>query len=265
MGKALFVLSTGRCGTQWLADVLGQTVGERAEVRHEPLGDDYAPREMLGAGADPQPELADFIDQHVRVIEETLESRDYIECGHPLWSSLPYLLRRFEGRARVVHLVRHPVPVAFSWLTMGAYTPPFVSYVPERVLLSPFDDGVQFPAFRERWATMTPYEKALFYWAEVNALGLRLEREAGVPWLRVGFEALVHGGDLPRLLEFAGANADTAAASPGVVDKFVHLTECWADPGLIERHPEVMQVAGELGYDPLAFDERKLRARYSAV
>lgn len=263
MTSALFVLSTGRCGTQWLAGALAAALGDRAEVQHEPLGDDYAPREMLGAGAEPDPELAGFIDEHVRAIEQTLESRHYVECGHPLWSALPYLLRRFAGRARVIHLVRHPVPVAFSWLTMSAYTPPFVSYVPERVLLSPFDAGVQFPAFRERWPSMTPYEKALFYWAEVNALGLRLEREAGVPWLRVRFEDLVRGDALPRLVEFAGGDANNAVAPKGVIDKFVYLTECWADPRLIERHPEVMAVALELGYDPLAFDVDMLRARYS--
>jgi hypothetical protein len=263
MGNALFVLSTGRCGTQWLADVLAQALRGRAEVQHEPLGDDYAPREMLGAGAHPEPDLADFIGEHVRDIEETLATRDYVECGHPLWSSLPYLLRRFAGRARVVHLVRHPVPVAFSWLTMSAYTPPFASHVPERVLLSPFDAGVQFPAFRERWPSMSPYEKALFYWAEVNALGLRLEREAGVPWLRVRFEDIVRGDALARLVEFAGGDP-AAPVSRGVVDKFVYLTECWADPRLIERHPEVVALARELGYDPLHFDAEKLRSRYTA-
>ena len=83
MTSALFVLSTGRCGTQWLADVLSATLGDRAEVQHEPLGEDYAPRQMLGAGADPDPELADFIDEHLEAIERTLATRDYVECGHP--------------------------------------------------------------------------------------------------------------------------------------------------------------------------------------
>jgi hypothetical protein len=36
---------------------------------------------------------------------------------------------------------------------------------------------VLFPGYRELWRTLAPYEKALYYWAEVNAFGLRLQRE----------------------------------------------------------------------------------------
>ena len=264
MSYALFVLSTGRCGTQWLAEVLGSALGETAEVTHEPLGGDYAPREMLGVGDDPagtDPDLAAFVDQHVDAIERTLAKRNYVECGHPLWSTLPYLLRRFAGRARVVHLVRHPVPTAFSWLTQTAYTEPFGKHVPEKVLLSPFDEGVHFTSYRERWESLTPYEKALFYWAEVNAFGLRLEATANVPWLRIRFEDLANGGALPALLEFAGAETRDVPR-PGIVDVFGYSTDAWADPRLIEQHPDVMEVARVLGYDPLAFDVAKLRRRY---
>jgi hypothetical protein len=261
---ALFVLSTGRCGTQWLAEVLGAALGGRAVVRHEPLGDDYAPREMLGAGDDPasvDPELAAFIDEHADEIEQTLATRDYVECGHPLWSTLPYLLRRFAGRARVVHLVRHPVPTAFSWLTHTAYTEPFGKHTPVKVLLSPFDEGVHFTSYRERWESLTPYEKALFYWLEINAFGLRLEAHASVPWLRIRFEDLARGDALVRLLDFAGAEVRDVPR-PGMVDQFRYITDAWADPRLIEQHPDVMEVARVLGYDPLAFDAAKLRRRY---
>jgi len=262
---ATFILSTGRCGTQWLAHVLASALGERAEVRHEPLGDDYAPREMLGAGDDPasvDPELASFIDQHADDIERVLESRDYLECGHPLWSTLPYLLRRFAGRARVIHLVRHPVPTAISWLTHSAYIKPFATHIPEKVLLSPFDDGVHFVSYRERWATMTPYEKALFYWLEVNAFGVRLEAEGKAPWLRVRFEDLVRGDGLARVLAFANAEA-REVDRPGMVDQFRYICDT-CDPSLIAQHPDVMELARTLGYDPLGFDIDKLRSRYFA-
>lgn len=264
MSYALFVFSTGRCGTQWLAEVLVSALGETAEVAHEPLGDDYTPREMLGAGDDPagtDPELAELVDEHVRAIEQTLVTRNYVECGHPLWSTLPYLLRRLAGRARVIHLVRHPVPTAFSWLTHTAYTEPFGKHTPVKVLLSPFDEGVHFTSYRERWEALTPYEKALFYWVEVNAFGLRLEARANVPWLRIRFEDLASGGALPALLEFAGAETRDVRR-PGMVDQFRYITDAWADPLLIEQHPDVMEVARALGYDPLAFDAVKLRRRY---
>jgi hypothetical protein len=126
LNEALFVFSTGRCGTQWLARVLGRSGGERVQVTHEPLHSDYASRAMLGAG-DPSrldPGDAQPILEHVAHIEATLATGAYIECGHPSWSSLSYLLRRFAGRVRVLHLVRHPVPTAWSWVTHRAYCPP---------------------------------------------------------------------------------------------------------------------------------------------
>jgi hypothetical protein len=263
---ALFVFSTGRCGTQWLAAVLAAALGERAEVVHEPLHSDYAPREMLTA-ADParlDPELGDPILEHVAFIEQTLAARSYVECGHPLWSTLPYLLRRLPGRTRVVHLVRHPVPTALSWVTHGAYTPPMAPHLSEKVPLSPFDDGVRLAEYTERWPLLTPYEKALFYWAEVNAFGLSLAASAGVPWLRVRFEELVRGDAYPRLLNFAGA-AGAPTPPEDVVDEYRYVTRFWSSPGLIERHPAVLRIAAELGYDPLAFDEAELRRRYLIV
>jgi hypothetical protein len=264
MTEALFVLSTGRCGTQWLASVLQQVCGDSAEVRHEPLGDDYAPREMLAAGhpAKLDPDLAEPIPAHVDAIEQTLTTRSYIECGHPSWSTMPYLIERFAGRIRVVHLVRHPVPTAWSWVSQQAYCPPMSSHLLEKVLLSPFDEGIRFASFRDRWPMMNPYEKALFYWAEVNAFGLDLRHKSAVPWMQVRFEDLLRGADLSRLLVFAGL--DAAAATVGMVDEFRAHSGFWCDSRVIARHPEVLEVAAELGYDPFDFDESKLRQRYYA-
>lgn len=265
MYEPLFVFSTGRCGTQWLADVLARACGDLAVVAHEPIDSDYAPREMLGVAAphELEPELAEPILEHVAFIEETLATRAYIECGHPLWSSLPYLLTRFP-RARVVHLVRHPVPTALSWITQSVYTPPLAPHWPEKILLSPFDAGVRFVEYRERWDSLTPYEKALYYWLEVNALGLRLEENAGVSWLRIRLEDLVRGRGIEKLFAFSGIeSAATEGEGASEVDAFHFVTAFWSDPRLIERHPEVLATARALGYDPLAFDEAKLRDRYA--
>jgi hypothetical protein len=263
MTEALFVLSTGRCGTQWLAEALRGIAGDRAVVTHEPLGNDYAPREALGAGRPEalDPVLAEPVLQHLESIEQTLRDRNYIECGHPLWSTLPYLLERFAGRVRVLHLVRHPVPVALSWLTQNAFIPPLGPHLSEKVLLSPFDKGVRFPAFGERWGSLTPYEKALYYWTEVNALGLDLEGRTSAPWLRVRFEDLFGGGAMKTIAGFAGLDGPVATPA-NTVDEYPFVTRSWVDPGLIAGHAEVVSVAEQLGYDPMAFDENRLRLRY---
>lgn len=268
MTEAIFVLSTGRCGTQWLASALRQICDDSVVVEHEPLHDDYAPRAMLAAG-DPallDPDLAEPILEHVKDIDEILANRSYVECGHPLWSTLPYLIDRFAGRVRVIHLVRHPVPTAWSWVTQSAYCPPLAPHLRERVLLSPFDKGVHFTSFREKWEEMSPYEKALFYWTEVNAFGLRLQRSTAVPWLTVRFEDLLRGDALARLVAFAGFGSPTSTARKlEVVDEFHAYAGFWCDPRRVANHPEVLDVARTFGYDALDFDESALRKRYAGV
>lgn len=233
-------------------------------MTHEPLGDRYAARRFLGAGSPEQlpANARAHVDTHLDMIDEVLETRTYIECGHPSWSAIPFLVRRFTGRVRVVHLVRHPVPTAWSWVTHQAYCPPLAPHLAEKILVSPFDEGVAFPAVADRWAQMSPYEKALYYWAEVNELALRLEAANAAPWHRVRFEELFRLETLERITRFAGIDAATPARLPGPVDEFRYLAAHWSDPRAIERHPEVCAVSRALGYDPLAFDEAAVRVRY---
>jgi hypothetical protein len=262
--QALFVISTGRCGTQWLAQTLRSLGGETVEVAHEPLHSGYVPRKMLGT-RDPAKldhDAAHVILAHVARIDEILRSGPYIECGHPLWSTLPYLLRRFAGRVRVVHLVRHPVPTAWSWVAQQAYCPPLAAHLSMREPLSPFDPGVRFKSYRARWPGLSPYEKALFYWLEVNAFARRLEQRSDAPWLRIRCEELFSTATLKTLLAFAGIDARVKVHAPPATDDYPCVIGSWSDPALIARHPDVIELATALGYDPMDFDAAKLRRRY---
>ena len=266
MHQALFVISTGRCGTQWLARSLRSLCGEALEVTHEPLHSGYAPRRMLAAG-DPAKldrAAADVILAHVAGIEEILRLRPYIECGHPLWSTLPYLLQRFAGRVRVVHLVRHPIPSAWSWVAQQAYCAPLAPHLAMKEPLSPFDEGIAFTSYRDRWSGLSPYEKALFYWLEVNSFAMQLEQRADAPWLRIRFDELFRGQTLQSLLAFAGIHAIVESGAPPPVDDSPSVVVSWSDPVLIARHPDVIELSAALGYDALDFDATKLRRRYFA-
>jgi hypothetical protein len=264
MRQATFVLSTGRCGTQWLADLLERSAGDAALVVHEPVEAPYSTRAMLAAH---RPEhlpatAREALSAHIASIERTLERCDYIECGHPLWSSLPYLLGHFAGRVRAIHLLRHPIPTAWSWLTHRAYCPPLAPHLPEKILVAAADEGLRFAHYRERWSTMTPFEKALFYWAEVHALGLELESRTSAPWLRVHSEALFAGNGLDVLHRFLGLDPNRCAyAADSPVDRFRYVVDS-GDPRQIERHPEFIELARTLGYDAMDFDVEKLSQRY---
>ncbi len=263
MPHATFVLSTGRCGTQWLAQHLSSQGLPNLAVEHEPLHDRYQARLMLGAESPfaLEPALAAPILEHAAAIEKRLEAGGYIECGHPCWSSLPWLAKRFEGRMRVIHLARHPVPTACSWLTHQAYCPPLLPHLREKILLSPFDAGVQFPEYQERWASLAPFEKALYYWTELNAFGLRWEKELGVPWLRVSYEDLFGGSGLAAVHAFLGI-PNLAARLETRVDRFHYVSPEMQDWQATVSHPHAVETARLLGYDPLAVDATAMRQRY---
>jgi len=270
VNTATFLLSTGRCGTQWIAANLQAAYGEAAVVEHEPLHDRYYPRLMLANGSPEQTGNAAEIFAHCETIEEILREKSYIECGWPAWGAMPYLLKRFEGRIKIVHLVRHPVPIACSWVSHRAFCPPAIPGLPyfrEKILASPVDEGTAFPQYRETWEGMNPFEKSLFFWAEVNALGLKLEQTSAVPWRRIYFENLFKGNALPELMEFIGpdAAAEQTRALGNIKDEYRYVCDTWWKPQVIQKHPEIMRVAAKLGYEPLAFDEQKLRERYFPV
>jgi len=256
-----FVISTGRCGTQWLAHCLGSASPGWLEVTHEPLHSAYEPRAMLALahGDDGAPAS---VKEHVAKLRA--QTGAYLECGHPCWSALPYLARQLGSRIRIIHLVRHPVPVALSWLTHSAYQPPVLPHLPEKVLLAPEDDGSRYPEYTQRWQQLSPFEKCLYYWTEVNALALDLETKMDLPWLRLSYEDLFAGDGLSRLLQFLELphSQELFAARKEPYDEFRYVLADYPDWRLIEEHPATLELAARLGYDPQITGDAQLQRRY---
>lgn len=271
MGFACFVLSTGRCGTQWLASALAESYPDRLAVAHEPLHTRYRPREALrhAGRAEAMAVLPEAVRAHCDGIEAGLSSRPYLECGHPSWSTIPALAERFRGRVRVIHLVRHPLPTSYSWLTHRAFQPPLLPHIPEKTLLTPFDEGVRLAGYRERWERLTPFEKCLYYWGEVNAFALALQSWLPVPWLRLRYEDLFHGDGLEPLLEFLDLPrcATIAQRRDDLIDEHHACLEAGEDWRSIHAHPRVIDIAAQLGYSLAddAVDVAGLERRYLNV
>ena len=133
--------------------------------------------------------------------------------------------------------------------------------------LQPTDAGVSYPEYRDRWATMTRFEKCLYFWTEVNALGLRLERELGVPFLRRKFEELFHADGLDRMLAFLELpRRDAIYAARSVdFDRWHLYTTAEIEPSLVAGHPQVVSVASRLGYDALDVDPGRIKDRYAEL
>ncbi|MEO8362248.1 MAG: hypothetical protein ABI672_19630 [Vicinamibacteria bacterium] len=268
MHRATFVLSTGRCGTQWLARKLDAAFKDSLRVSHEPLDNEYQPRLMLGRRT---PHALDekscsVILRHVEEIERGLEIKPYVECGHPCWSTLPYLASRLGEKMQILHLIRHPIPTALSWLSRSAYLPPLLPHLREKVLLSAFDEGVTFTEYRDRWSSLLPFEKCVYYWAEVNAFGLNLEKRATVPWLRVSFENLFEGRGLESIERFLGVPdvPSIQGERAEIVDEHRSLIgEGLPDLDIWRSHPALLETAIRLGYDSSDLDHESLGWRYA--
>jgi hypothetical protein len=266
-GPIVAFLTTGRCGTQWLAGGLRERYGERIEVEHEPLGPLYRPREFFRRYDDPGailavPEVREHVDRIAR-------SPFHVETGWPLFPALPLLAERFPERLRVVHLTRHPVPTALSHLAHNSYagSPRDDAYT-RLATLGPSDANVLQANYAARWDSLTPYERCLFWWTEVNAFGLEWEERFGgtVPFLRVRAEEMLAGSRpvLERLVEFMGLPWDESWVEQAerVVDRWHHHTDQDVDPLLVREHPLCVEAAARLGYDVSDLDVEALEARY---
>ena len=108
---------------------------------------------------------------------------------------------------------------------------------------------------------MSPYEKALYYWLEVNAFAKRTQSEVGIEWLTLSFEDLFDSASQKRVLAFAGAASENSK-NPGIVDELQFVSEIAVNPMEIANHPPFLKLAGDFGFDPLQFDVEQLRRRY---
>ncbi len=173
---------------------------------------------------------------------------------------------RFRGRVRIIHLTRHPVTTRCSWLTHAAFQSPILPHIPEKILLSPFDEGIRFTEYQQTWATLSPFEKCLFYWSEVHAFALDLQSRLDVPWLRLRYEDLFDSDGLERLVDFLELphRAGIFSQRTALVDNHRFLSNVWQDWQVIDKHPRVTAIAQQLGYNLVGIKEAALRRRYLA-
>jgi len=257
-------LSAGRCGTQWLADTLGALYPQLL-VAHEPIGPLYAPRRTFRRWGDDGRRLPQRARRHLDWIESL--KRPYVETGWPLFGGLPALV----ARLRVVHLTRHPVPSALSHATHSSYAgSPRADAYTRLATLGPEDERVFQPHYAQRWPSLSPYEKCLFWWTEVQLLAFELSaREPQVPILGLRSEDLLAGepDSLRRLARFLAVPFDEGLArrSAAVVDRWRHRTDRPLAPMRIVAHPLTLAVASALGYSLGEVDLDALQARYAGL
>lgn len=244
---ATFVLTPGRCGTQWLCRQLQPASGARARVCHEPLHWDYDP--LHNSPANPLNKNAAGLTDHLRQIRRQLRQGPYLECGFPCWRHLDWF-RSALGEVKVIHIHRDPVANASSLLKLNAFVPPLLPHLGEKQLFYPRAPGALLPEYADGWEYLSPFEKCLYYWAEVN-LQAAVYRTTFPQhhWLTIPYSQLFDPMSLRRIADFAGLEWNFHPAMLARVDEFRGLPQSTPDPRLIHRHTRIVRAAADLGYD----------------
>jgi hypothetical protein len=269
MQSATFFITTARSGTQWLCETMRKAYPDLVVAEHEPIRYAYAPKRCLrNPAALAALRVEPAVRQHFDRIHDVLRYKSYIEVGFPAFAAALLLATEFGTRLRLVQLVRHPVRVAASIVTHQWFDPGRRDDIKADIAPAPTDAGVRLQHYRERWANMSPFEKALFYWAEVHLYGLEIQDELpAVPFLQLAFEDLLApGAARERLAAFLGVPYRSAwnEAPARRIDYHRLETTHTIDRSEVHKHPEIVALAERFGYDVDDIEERSFRIRYQS-
>jgi Sulfotransferase domain len=265
--------SAGRCGTQWIAKALQAHYSDLVRAEHEPLTYRYAPRSLMRTGLSfaEHPNFL-LLMSHLADISVGLGARSYVETGWPMIGALPLFDLVFgESAVAVVHLSRDPVTSACSMVTHNYYMRERSDGYASYAILRPDDPGVSDPRWAELWPTMDAFERCLFHWFEVNSYAREYTTGLGPDrrWVHVRYEDIfdpVDSSSLVRLLEFLGlpARQGFLADISAPFDLHRATTDGPIEVEKIHRHPQVLDLARELGHDVTDVDVPLLHRRYCA-
>lgn len=192
-----FVLSTGRCGTKLLAELLDST--DELLVRHEPepllsYHAAYAYRHWQ----DRSDELRAAVDcaRYELVRDAFLLNRGYVETG-PRCTFFAHQIAGLYPRGRFVHLVRDPMAFVESGYSRGWYE--------DRDLT---DESRIVPMGEKAtdWAGMTQVQKIAWLWIETNRFIADFGQEMGEDrFIHVSSEDLFSSPEtFQRIASFTG-------------------------------------------------------------
>lgn len=245
---ATFVLTPGRCGTQWLSQQL-QSSQNHAVVVHEPLHFDYEP--LHNSPSQPLNKNSDKLLAHLNAISDYLgQGNSYVECGFPCWRHLSWFQQALSDKIKVIHIHRDPVENAESLLKLNAFVPPILPHLPEKLLFHPQAQGALMPEYAGDWPRLSPFEKCLYYWAEVNLQAELYKRQFSPNhWLTIPYDDLFCESSLRQISAFLDVPFEFHSSALGRVDRFQGMPQSPVCPAQIHRHPKIKVIAARLGYE----------------
>lgn len=178
-GRVIYIMSTGRCSTQYLARLLALGQPE-AMVVHEGVGPAFKPAQVFRTGGF-EDVIAETHQLHRQF--ETIESRleagkTFIDTGWPAYAWGPYFRHRFGSAFQFAHLVRNPFAVAASMSTHTLLADG-VDTLSKYGIIRPHLPCVKFPKYQEIYARFSLFERGLYHWLEVNSFLQEQDFERG--------------------------------------------------------------------------------------
>ncbi|QEF99474.1 hypothetical protein Mal15_35390 [Stieleria maiorica] len=256
MHPIVLTVSTGRCGTTFLEKSFRNSFANRDNwVTHEHLKQQITRVGKYHRCYDPT-SRSDMVNAEIRSLlthwKSVAKSGPVVDFGWTMRSLVPYFYEQLANQLRVLYVHRHPIEVAASFKLIGNYS----IYNSEDWAIIPRHPNALYPQFAARWDSMTPFEKCLYYWLEVNAAAQELKQvypELNV--LEVKSSDLFRSEDvLQSIVEFTGFDCYNRP-----VDKSRERNR--REIFLLERrpigqewiryqeHPEIIEFAQRLGYD----------------
>lgn len=222
-----FIVSTGRTGTQRLAEVIRSSM-EGVEALHEPPPDLFHLGEAVARGSLSIEEASDELRRARQPVRNRLKRSGvlaYVESNTNA-GYLPDAIRSVFDSPRFVHIVRDGRAVVRSLYSKtnpsrrpGRTEAFFMDHDDSRCRLA----AVDFPddPWSSRWLDMSRFERICWHWAKKNAL----IREALTPYsdaLVLKFEDIFHAGtgfgDFWKMIDFLGLGDRVVRARSEVHD-----------------------------------------------
>ncbi|MCB0208242.1 MAG: hypothetical protein KDJ52_02865 [Anaerolineae bacterium] len=259
-GRVGFAVGTGRNGTHFLAEVLGNEPGVAASHERNPLNETFhrycqwykLPVDHAGYLQTKEQEIRQDLAQH----------RFSFEASAHLSLSICQLYERFG--AKFLLLTRSPERVINSYVVKGWYTEPFVQQNPRLALgyqqqelfhrflgrIAP--QGEKF----EQWNKMTRIGKLAWYWSALHKA--ILEQFAHIPtshWRVEKLETFKYEQYISAT-QFLGIEASLSASKYNAIVKRrpasfneVPTIADWNQKEIAEFEAEVGHMASKLGYE----------------
>jgi len=247
-------VTTGRSGSTFLADSFQRSAGDRGRFYHERVHPGISKPAQLIWRTDTAVYRKVLAHPVVQSVFEDFDARSergpVVDFGFTMTGLIPAFFERYGSRLRVLVLHRHPASVAASFAIRGHYT----RYLNPAWAISPMHENARYRHYAAEWPSWSRFEKCLYRWLEITAYGLELPKLLpGIRLLTMSSDSVFGDPDaLERVAKFVGLEGVDIERSKRTNASERHYLERWPvgdEWARFSRVPEVLDVAGCLGYD----------------